>query len=176
MKPKTKRLITLSSSLFLFGVGCIILFYNLRGNLVFFYSPTELLEKSDINSQKVRLGGMVKKESIFKEMVLEDNFKIQKITFVITDFKNDLKDFNTLNFFYKWRELSEISTISNIIVNEIGQNGFINQINLFKSNILQKDNDNLIVSTQSNDLKKFNLLLDKYETFKDLLRKMLDEC
>ena len=91
-------------------------------------------------------------------------------------FKNDLKDFNTLNFFYKWSELSEISTISNIIVNEIGQNGFINQINLFKSNILQKDNDNLIVSTQSNDLKKFNLLLDKYETFKDLLRKMLDEC
>ena len=91
-------------------------------------------------------------------------------------FKNDLKDFNTLNFFYKWRELSEISTISNIIVNEIGQNVFINQINLFKSNILQKDNDNLIVSTQSNDLKKFNLLLDKYKTFKDLLRKMLDEC
>ena len=91
-------------------------------------------------------------------------------------FKNDLKDFNTLNFFYKWRELSEISTISNIIVNEIGQNGFINQINLFKSNNLQKDNDNLIVSTQSNDMKKFNLLLDKYETFKDLLRKMLDEC
>ncbi len=91
-------------------------------------------------------------------------------------FKNDLKDFNTLSFFYKWRELSEISTISNIIVNEIGQNGFINQINLFKSNILQKDNDNLIVSTQSNDLKKFNLLLDKYKTFKDLLRKMLDEC
>ena len=95
---------------------------------------------------------------------------------VFSYFKNDLKDFNTLNFFYKWRELSEISTISNIIVNEIGQNGFINQINLFKSNILQKDNDNLIVSTQSNDLKKFNLLLDKYETFKDLLRKMLDEC
>ena len=50
-------------------------------------------------------------------------------------FKNDLKDFNKLNFFYKWKELSEISTISNIIVNEIGQNGFINQINLFKSNI-----------------------------------------
>ena len=91
-------------------------------------------------------------------------------------FKNDLKDFNTLNFFYKWRELSEISTISNIIVNEIGQNGFINQINLFKSNILQKENDNLFDSTQSNDMKKFNLLLDKYKTFKDLLRKMLDEC
>ena len=95
---------------------------------------------------------------------------------VFSYFKNDIEDINTLNFLYKWRELSEISTISNIIVNEIGQNGFINQINLFKSNILQKDNDNLIVSTQSDDLKKFNLLLDKYKTFKDLLRKMLDEC
>ena len=95
---------------------------------------------------------------------------------VFSYFRNDIKDINTLNFFYKWRELSEISTISNIIINETSENGFINQINLFKSNILQKDNDNLIVSTQSNDLKKFNLLLDKYKTFKDLLRKMLDEC
>ena len=34
---------------------------------------------------------MVKKESIFKEMVLEDNFKIQKITFVITDFENEIQ-------------------------------------------------------------------------------------
>ena len=34
---------------------------------------------------------MVKKESIFKEMVLQDNFKIQKITFVITDFENEIQ-------------------------------------------------------------------------------------
>ena len=80
MKAKTKRLITLCISLIIFIAGCIIIFYNLRGNLVFFYSPTELLEKNDIDSQKVRLGGMVKKESIYKEMVLENDFKIQKIT------------------------------------------------------------------------------------------------
>ena len=91
MKAKTKRLITLSISLIIFIAGCIIIFYNLRGNLVFFYSPTELLEKNDIDSQKVRLGGMVKKESIYKEMVLENDFKIQKITFIVTDFKNEIQ-------------------------------------------------------------------------------------
>ena len=91
MKAKTKRLITLCISLIIFIAGCIIIFYNLRGNLVFFYSPTELLEKNDINSQKVRLGGMVKKESIYKEMVLENDFKIQKITFIVTDFKNEIQ-------------------------------------------------------------------------------------
>ncbi len=91
MKAKTKRLITLCISLIIFIAGCIIIFYNLRGNLVFFYSPTELLEKNDINSQKVRLGGMVKKKSIYKEMVLENDFKIQKITFIVTDFKNEIQ-------------------------------------------------------------------------------------
>ena len=91
MKAKTKRLITLCISLIIFIAGCIIIFYNLRVNLVFFYSPTELLEKNDIDSQKVRLGGMVKKESIYKEMVLENDFKIQKITFIVTDFKNEIQ-------------------------------------------------------------------------------------
>ena len=91
MKAKTKRLITLCISLIIFIAGCIIIFYNLRGNLVFFYSPSELLEKNDTDSQKVRLGGIVKKESIYKEMVLENDFKIQKITFIVTDFKNEIQ-------------------------------------------------------------------------------------
>ena len=91
MKEKTKRLITLSTLMILFSVGCVIVFYNLRGNLVFFYSPTELLGKNNIESQKIRLGGMVKKESIFKKMVLEKNSKIQKITFVVTDFQNEIE-------------------------------------------------------------------------------------
>ena len=87
MKAKTKRLITLSSLMVLFITGCLIVFYNLRGNLVFFYSPTELLEKNDITSDKVRLGGMVKKESISKETIIEKDSKVQKITFIITDFE-----------------------------------------------------------------------------------------
>ena len=41
-------------------------------------------------AHKIRLGGMVK-ESVFKEMVLEKNSKIQKTTFFVTDFQNEIK-------------------------------------------------------------------------------------
>ena len=90
MKAKTKRLLSLTSLMVIFAAGCAVIFYNLRGNLVFFYSPTELIEKENSISQKIRLGGMVKKNSVEKKMITENNIKIQKVTFKITDFKNEI--------------------------------------------------------------------------------------
>ena len=90
MKAKTKRLLSLTSLMVIFAAGCAVIFYNLRGNLVFFYSPTELIEKENSISQKVRLGGMVKKNSVEKKMITENDIKIQKVTFKITDFKNEV--------------------------------------------------------------------------------------
>jgi len=90
MKAKTKRLLSLTSLMILFAVGCSVIFYNLRGNLVFFYSPTELIEKEKAFTQKIRLGGMVKKNSVKRKMIKENNIKIQKVTFKITDFKNEI--------------------------------------------------------------------------------------
>ena len=90
MKAKTKRLLSLTSLMVIFAAGCAVIFYNLRGNLVFFYSPTELIEKENSISQKVRLGGMVKKNSVEKKMITENDIKIQKVTFKITDFKNEI--------------------------------------------------------------------------------------
>ena len=90
MKAKTKRLLSLTSLMVIFATGCAVIFYNLRGNLVFFYSPTELIEKEKSISQKVRLGGMVKKNSVEKKMITENDIKIQKVTFRITDFKNEI--------------------------------------------------------------------------------------
>ena len=90
MKAKTKRLLSLTSLMILFAAGCSVIFYNLRGNLVFFYSPTELIEKEKAFTQKIRLGGMVKKNSVKRKMIKENNIKIQKVTFKITDFKNEI--------------------------------------------------------------------------------------
>lgn len=90
MKAKTKRLLSLTSLMVIFAAGCAVIFYNLRGNLVFFYSPTELIEKENSISQKIRLGGMVKKNSVEKKMITENDIKIQKVTFKITDFKNEV--------------------------------------------------------------------------------------
>jgi len=64
MKAKTKRLLSLTLLMVIFAVGCSVIFYNLRGNLVFFYSPTELIENEKSITQKVRLGGMIKKNSV----------------------------------------------------------------------------------------------------------------
>ena len=45
-----------------------------------------------------------------------------------------------------------------------------------KEKLFKEVETNLILSNEANSLKKFNLILNKYKTFKDLLRKVLDEC
>ncbi len=95
---------------------------------------------------------------------------------IYENFKNDIDAIDKFNNLNKWRELSKIKVFSNIISEEIENNGFINQINDSKYKVADNSIQNLIISNESNTLKKFNLLLDKYKTFKDLLRKMLHEC
>ena len=63
MKKKNKRIFTLVFFLSLLFTGTTIIFYNLRDNIVFFYSPTEI-HSSEFNLDNlIRLGGMVKEES-----------------------------------------------------------------------------------------------------------------
>ena len=51
-------------------------------DIVYFISPTEIKNLSTLDKSKIRVGGMVKKNSI---IVDNDN-----INFVITDFKNEI--------------------------------------------------------------------------------------
>tara|TARA_B100000287_G_scaffold312105_1_gene295399 strand:+ start:1967 stop:2407 length:441 start_codon:yes stop_codon:yes gene_type:complete len=91
MKPKTKRLITITSLMIIFCLGCGILFYNLKSNLVFFFSPSEILDKEISSGQKIRLGGMVKKGSIEKNEIIHEGKVVQEIKFIITDFKQEIR-------------------------------------------------------------------------------------
>ena len=54
----------------------------LEDNVVYFKSPTEIKNLSELENKKIRVGGMVKKNSI----KTNDN----EINFIITDFKNEL--------------------------------------------------------------------------------------
>ena len=54
----------------------------LEENVVYFKSPTEIKNLSELVSKKIRVGGMVKKSSI--------KTNDTEINFVITDFKNEL--------------------------------------------------------------------------------------
>ena len=95
---------------------------------------------------------------------------------IFDNFKNDLESIENLNYKYKWNELSNLKALRNIITKELDSNGLINLIETSKSIFFREDDKNLIITTEINDLKKFNLILDKYKAFKELLRKTLDEC
>ena len=81
---KVKLRITFLSFAFLSLILIVFLILkSLEENVVYFKSPTEIKNLSELTKKKVRVGGMVKKNS------LEVNAK--EISFVITDFKNEIK-------------------------------------------------------------------------------------
>ncbi len=56
---------------------------SLEENVVYFKSPTEINDLSELTKKKVRIGGMVKKDSL--------EIKAKEINFIITDFKNEIR-------------------------------------------------------------------------------------
>ena len=91
-------------------------------------------------------------------------------------FKNEIDSISDLNFRSKWNRLKEIIAIRHIIESEFAEEGLISSLNDAKERVISIPDLNLITSNKSNDLKKFSLILNKYKTFKELLRKILDEC
>jgi len=55
---------------------------SLEENVIYFLSPTEIRNLSEIKQEKIRVGGMVKDQSI----VITSN----EINFIITDLKNEI--------------------------------------------------------------------------------------
>ena len=71
MKPKSQRLLILFFFLSLLGLSTFLVLKSLEDNIVYFYSPTDLNRKilsNDIDlSKRIRIGGLVKENSILKE-------------------------------------------------------------------------------------------------------------
>ena len=59
-----------------------LVFKALEENVVYFKSPTEVKNLAELENKKIRVGGMVKKNSI--------KTNDSEINFIITDFKNEL--------------------------------------------------------------------------------------
>ena len=55
---------------------------SLEENVVYFQSPSEIKLLSELDKKKIRVGGMVKKNSI--------SITANEVKFIITDFKNDI--------------------------------------------------------------------------------------
>ncbi len=55
---------------------------SLEENVVYFQTPSEIKVLAELKDKKIRVGGMVKKESIL--------FETEKVKFIITDLKNEI--------------------------------------------------------------------------------------
>ena len=85
MHPLRKqRLYVVLSILFGTAMAAFLVFKGLSENINLFYSPSDLKKEKISVDNQIRVGGMVKKDSINKES------NSLRITFVITDFEEDL--------------------------------------------------------------------------------------
>ena len=91
MKNKHKRLYFVSLLLVSFFIGCSVLIVNLRDNLIYFYSPTEILMKDKGLNKKSRIGGLVEDSSIKRKLVSKGNKEVEEINFRITDLENTVE-------------------------------------------------------------------------------------
>jgi cytochrome c-type biogenesis protein CcmE len=85
MSPTTKKRLSyfLISTVVFLIVGRFVL-NSLQGNTVYFFSPSELTLLSEKPNGLIRVGGLVKEQSI------QEKQKEAIYTFVITDLKNDI--------------------------------------------------------------------------------------
>ncbi len=97
---------------------------SLEENVVYFISPSDVKALPELNKKKIRIGGMVKKDSI------ETNAK--EILFIITDYKSEIK-------------VSFSGSIPNLFAEEKGvvAEGFLKDRNFFiAKKILAKHDEN----------------------------------
>ena len=97
---------------------------SLEENVVYFQSPSEIKTLSELDKKKIRIGGMVKKNSI--------SVTTNEIKFIITDFKNEII-------------VSYTGAVPNLFEEEKGvvAEGFLKDRNFFSaSKILAKHDEN----------------------------------
>ena len=84
MYGKKVKLRALFISLLLVSVilSIFLVLKSLEENVVYFLSPTEIKNLSEINNKKIRIGGMVKNQSII--------INSDRVIFIVTDFKNEI--------------------------------------------------------------------------------------
>ena len=82
-KKVKSRMIFLILSVLLATTIIFFIFKSLEDNVIYFFSPTEIYNKSNISfNEKIRIGGLVKENSLVKNQ--------KSIKFIITDLKNEI--------------------------------------------------------------------------------------
>ena len=76
------RILFISLLLISVALSIYLILKSLEENVVYFLSPTEIKSLVEVENKKIRVGGMVKNNSI----VIDS----ENVNFIITDFKNEI--------------------------------------------------------------------------------------
>ena len=83
VKKVKSRIFFLALSLLLASIAIFIVLKSLEENVVYFFSPSEIYNKTNISfDKKIRIGGLVKLNSISKNET--------SVNFIITDLKKEI--------------------------------------------------------------------------------------
>ena len=76
------RFLFVSTILLILILTVFLVLKSLQENVVYFQSPSEIKSLTELTNNKIRVGGMVKKNSI--------SMNSNEVNFIITDFKNEI--------------------------------------------------------------------------------------
>tara|TARA_B100001173_G_scaffold33340_1_gene25926 strand:+ start:298 stop:738 length:441 start_codon:yes stop_codon:yes gene_type:complete len=84
MSLRFQRLLLIFLSLIFLTTSIFLILFNSKKNLIFFYTPSELLNSKTQINDTIRIGGIVKKDSL-------KNIENNKYVFIIHDNNNDVR-------------------------------------------------------------------------------------
>ena len=106
------------------ALSVFLLIKSLEENVIYFKSPSDVKTVPELDSKKIRIGGMVKKDSI--------EISNNAVNFIITDFKNEI------NVIYSGAVPNLFSEGKGVVAE-----GFLKDRNFFQaSKILAKHDEN----------------------------------
>tara|TARA_B100000579_G_scaffold396806_1_gene375913 strand:- start:2637 stop:3077 length:441 start_codon:yes stop_codon:yes gene_type:complete len=146
MSLRFQRLILILLTLIILCTALLLILFNSKQNIVFFYTPTELLENNIALDKKLRIGGYVKKLSFNKKSLNNYEFKI-------TDNTNDIVVFYTGILPDLFREDQGI-----VIEGFIDKNN-----NIIASKVYAKHDENYMPASIKKELEKNNQWRKKYK-------------
>ena len=118
------RILFISLAFITLILTIFLILKSLEENVVYFQSPSEIRETTELSKKKIRIGGMVKKNSI--------SMNTNQVNFIITDFKNEIN-------------VSYMGVLPNLFEEEKGvvAEGYLKDRNFFSATkILAKHDEN----------------------------------
>ena len=156
MTLRFQRLIIILLSLIFIAGAIILIMINSKENLVFFFTPTELINSHHKINSQVRIGGFVKNNS------LKTNTKNNLYSFVITDNLNDI-------------EVEYKGILPDLFKEGSGavtEGTLVNKKKILASKVFAKHDENYMPSSIKKELKKSDYWKKDYSS-SDMLDKNL---